>query len=266
MRLYHLKVYCCADCPGTEYGSNRICSEMHKDIPDFIFKITTPDWCPLPDKESQSKPTQPKEIEVCPGCGKKAVKWFTGKVYSICPQQKVMQYRCGCGWKSEEFTEQQLTNEEIFKTQWEAANNPPHIKERNRMAENIPLPEMQIKYRYLDFLTELGSYLIITVCHLKYNGEETIGLAFNSPADQFNKKIGRDIARGRAQKALKMKSNLKRKEYRGKPDKQCLNIKHTAFYGDNVLTKEIKNYQYGISEMYESLIMNCIINIERGLE
>lgn len=46
---------------------------------------------------------------------------------------------------------------------------------------------------------------LATVCILTENGEHARGIAICSDRDQFCKKTGRDIAKGRAEKALRLK-------------------------------------------------------------
>lgn len=63
------------------------------------------------------------EKTLCESCGKWAIKQSTGIVYASYPAQYPMEYKCLCGWKKPAETVIGKTNEDIFKQQWENAQN-----------------------------------------------------------------------------------------------------------------------------------------------
>lgn len=70
-------------------------------------------------------PKLPATIK-CPGCGKQAIKQYTGRILESYPPQKEVYYRCLCGWKGDVAYERDLTEDERFERDWKALNRGKH--------------------------------------------------------------------------------------------------------------------------------------------
>jgi len=130
-------------------------------------------------------------------------------------------------------------------------------EQKTKKKEKLDLGEAEIRYRFISVTRTVE--FITTICHLKIGKKESVGFAFCSERDQFCKKVGRDIALGRAKHAIIQSSHLKGKEYKGYYVDKNFGVPFLALYGSETpLMIAIKKFQWGISEMAEEDILKFI--------
>lgn len=59
----------------------------------------------------------------CENCSKWAIKVPTGVVLTSYPAQYPQMWKCACGWSQEAGTTMELSNEEVFKRNWNLVQN-----------------------------------------------------------------------------------------------------------------------------------------------
>lgn len=74
------------------------------------------------------------ETKTCPICGKQAIRRRTGHAIMTYPEQYATEWWCGCGYREPAENQRGMTQEELARAQWEAANS------QERDAQYIPPP------------------------------------------------------------------------------------------------------------------------------